>query len=176
VLQPQLEELRRQSQIQQMQNASRMAKAGAFGGGRQAIMDAELQRNLLTQMGSTIGQGYASAYDKAMDQYNKEQAQAMGLAGMLERGGAAQRAIEAEGIGADIAEFQQQRDYPYKQLQFQQSMLQNMPFMAQNVSYQEDSPFVQLMNAQGGLDTLYKIMFPSNPVNAPAPTPAPKAP
>jgi hypothetical protein len=176
VLQPQLEELRRQSQIQQMQNASRMSKAGAFGGGRQAIMDAELQRNLLTQMGSTIGQGYASAYDKAMDQYNKEQAQAMGLAGMLGSAGAQQRAIEAEGIAADLGEFQQQRDYPYKQLQFQQSMLQNLPFMAQNVSYQEDSPFVQLMNAQGGLETLYKIMFPSNPVNAPAPTPAPKAP
>ncbi len=176
VLQPQLEELRRQSQIQQMQNASRMSKAGAFGGGRQAIMDAELQRNLLTQMGSTIGQGYASAYDKAMDQYNKEQAQAMGLAGMLGSAGAQQRAIEAEGVAADLGEFQQQRDYPYKQLQFQQSMLQNLPFMAQNVSYQEESPFVQLMNAQGGLETLYKIMFPSNPVNAPAPTPAPKAP
>ena len=176
VLQPQLEELRRQSQIQQMQNASRMAKAGAFGGGRQAIMDAELQRNLLTQVGSTVGQGYASAYDKAMDQFNKEQAQAMGLAQMLERGGGTQRAIEAEGIGADLAEFEKQRDYPYKQLQFQQSMLQNMPFMAQNVSYQEDSPFVKLLNAAGGLETLYKIMFPSTPANAPAPTPAPKAP
>jgi hypothetical protein len=65
VLQPQLEELRRQGQIQQMENAARMTKAGAFGGGRQAILDAELQRNLLTRMGSTIGQGYASAYDKA---------------------------------------------------------------------------------------------------------------
>jgi hypothetical protein len=173
VLQPQLEEMRRQAQIQQMQNASRMAKAGAFGGGRQAIMDAELQRNLMTQMGSTIGQGYASAYDKAMDQFNREQAQASGLAQMLERGGAAQRAIEAEGIAADLGEFQQQRDYPYKQLQFQQSMLQNMPLMAQNVSYQEDSPFVKLLNAAGGLEALYKVMFPNTPAQAPAPAPAP---
>jgi len=174
VLAPQLSELQRQAQIAQMNQASKLSQAGAYGGSRQAIMDAELQRNLLQEANKAIGTGYASAYDRAVDQYNKEQAQSMGLAGMLSSAGAAQRAIEAEGIGADIAEFQQQRDYPYKQLQFQQSMLQNMPFAAQNVSYQEESPFVQLLNAQGGLETLYKILFPSTPANAP--TTAPKAP
>lgn len=170
VLQPQLEELRRQSQIEQMQNASRMTKAGAFGGGRQAIMDAELQRNLLNTMGRTIGQGYSTAYDKAMDQYNKEQAQAMGLAGLLERGGATQRAIEAEGIAADIGEFQQQRDFPYKQLQFQQSMLQGMPIQSIAASYQQPSTLQNVMNTTGGLMQLYKDMF-----GAPSATP-PKAP
>ena len=170
VLQPQLEELRRQGQIQQMENAARMTKAGAFGGGRQAILDAELQRNLLTRMGSTIGQGYASAYDKAMDQYNREQAQAMGLAGMLERGGATQRGIEAEGIAADLGEFQQQRDFPYKQLQFQQSMLQGMPIQSIAASYQQPSTLQNVMNTTGGLMQLYKDMF-----GAPSATP-PKAP
>ena len=170
VLQPQLEELRRQGQIQQMENAARMTKAGAFGGGRQAILDAELQRNLLTRMGSTIGQGYASAYDKAMDQYNREQAQAMGLAGLLERGGATQRAIEAEGIAADLGEFQQQRDFPYKQLQFQQSMLQGMPIQSIAASYQQPSTLQNVMNTTGGLMQLYKDMF-----GAPSATP-PKAP
>jgi hypothetical protein len=170
VLQPQLEELRRQGQIQQMENAARMTKAGAFGGGRQAILDAELQRNLLTRMGSTIGQGYATAYDKAMDQYNREQAQAMGLAGLLERGGATQRAIEAEGIAADLGEFQQQRDFPYKQLQFQQSMLQGMPIQSIAASYQQPSTLSNIMNTTGGLMQLYKDMF-----GAPSATP-PKAP
>jgi hypothetical protein len=170
VLQPQLEELRRQGQIEQMQNASRMTKAGAFGGGRQAIMDAELQRNLLNTMGRTIGQGYSTAYDKAMDQYNREQAQAMGLAGLLERGGATQRAIEAEGIAADLGEFQQQRDFPYKQLQFQQSMLQGMPIQSIAASYQQPSTLQNVMNTTGGLMQLYKDMF-----GAPSATP-PKAP
>jgi len=170
VLQPQLEELRRQGQIQQMENAARMTKAGAFGGGRQAILDAELQRNLLTRMGSTIGQGYATAYDKAMDQYNREQAQAMGLAGLLERGGATQRGIEAEGIAADLGEFQQQRDFPYKQLQFQQSMLQGMPIQSIAASYQQPSTLQNVMNTTGGLMQLYKDMF-----GAPSATP-PKAP
>jgi hypothetical protein len=159
VLQPQLEELRRQSQIEQMQNASRMTKAGSFGGGRQAILDAELQRNLLNTMGKTIGQGYSTAYDKAMDQFNREQAQAAGLAGMLGGAGAQQRAIEAEGIAADLAEFQQQRDYPYKQLQFQQSMLQGLPIQSVAAAYQQPSSMTNFMNTTGGLMDLYQRMF-----------------
>jgi hypothetical protein len=159
VLQPQLEELRRQSQIQQMQNASRMTKAGAFGGGRQAIMDAELQRNLLNTMGTTIGQGYATAYDKAMEQFNREQAQGMGLAGLLGTAGAAQRGIEAEGIAADLAEFQQQRDYPYKQLQFQQSLLQGLPIQSTAASYQQPSAAANFANTTGGLMKLFQDMF-----------------
>lgn len=159
VLQPQLEELRRQSQIEQMQNAARMTKAGSFGGGRQAILDAELQRNLLNTMGKTIGTGYATAYDKAMDQFNKEQAQGMGLAGLMSGAGEAQRGIEAQGIAADLAEFQQQRDYPYKQLQFQQAMLQNMPISAANYTYMEDSPFAQMLKGTGGLMGLYERLF-----------------
>lgn len=171
VLQPQLEEVRRQAQIQQMQNASRMAKAGAFGGGRQAILDAELQRNLMTQMDKTIGQGYSTAYDRAMDQFNREQAQAMGLAGLLEKGGASQRAIEAEGIAADVAEFEKQRDYPYKQLQFQQSMLQGLPIQSIAASYQQPSALTNTMNLMGGLMQMYKDMFSDAPK-----TNAPKAP
>lgn len=171
VLQPQLEEIRRQAQIQQMQNASRMAKAGAFGGGRQAILDAELQRNLMTQMDKTIGQGYSTAYDRAMDQFNREQAQAMGLAGLLEKGGASQRAIEAEGIAADVAEFEKQRDYPYKQLQFQQSMLQGLPIQSIAASYQQPSALTNTMNLMGGLMQMYKDMFSDAPK-----TNAPKAP
>lgn len=155
VLQPQLEDLRREAQIEQMKNASRMAKAGSFGGSRQAILDAELQRNLLNTMGRTIGTGYATAYDKAMDQFNKEQAQGMGLAGLMSSAGETQRGIEAQGIAADLAEFEKQRDFPYKQLQFQQAMMQNMPISAVNYSYQEPSPFSEVLTGGGGLMALY---------------------
>jgi hypothetical protein len=163
VLQPQLEELRRQSQIEQMQNAARMTKAGSFGGGRQAILDAELQRNLLNTMGKTIGTGYATAYDKAMEQFNKEQAQGMGLAGLMSSAGETQRGIEAQGIAADLAEFEKQRDFPYKQLQFQQAMMQGMPVTATNYTYQEPSPFSELLTGAGGLEALYKMLFPTTP-------------
>jgi hypothetical protein len=127
VLNPQLEELRRQNDITNMGVNAKMTQAGAFGGGRNAIMNAENNRNLMMEQNKTVGQGYANAYDKAMQQYNTEQGQAKGLAELMAQQGAAQRGIEQEGITADLNEFNTQRDYPQKMLQFQQSMLQGLP-------------------------------------------------
>ena len=76
-LNPQIEEARRQSQITQMQNAGRATQAGAFGGGRQAIMDAETQRSLGANLANITGTGYNTAYDKAMAQFNADQARKM---------------------------------------------------------------------------------------------------
>jgi hypothetical protein len=76
-LEPQLEEARRQSQITQQANAAKMTQAGAFGGSRQAILDAETQRNLATTQAGITGQGYSTAYDKAMAQFNADQARKM---------------------------------------------------------------------------------------------------
>jgi hypothetical protein len=73
-LNPQLEEARRQSQITQQQNAAKMTQAGAFGGGRQAILDAETQRSLGANLANITGTGYNTAYDKATQQFNADQA------------------------------------------------------------------------------------------------------
>jgi hypothetical protein len=51
-----------------------MTQAGAFGGGRQAILDAETQRSLGANLANITGQGYSTAYDKAMAQFNADQA------------------------------------------------------------------------------------------------------
>jgi hypothetical protein len=76
-LNPQLDEARRQSQITAQQNAAKMTGAGAFGGSRQAILDAENQRNLGTNMSKITGEGYNTAYDKAMSQFNADQQRKM---------------------------------------------------------------------------------------------------
>jgi hypothetical protein len=76
-LNPQLEEARRQSQITQQQNAAKMTGAGAFGGSRGAIMDAETQRSLGANMANITGTGYNTAYDKAMQQFNADQQRKM---------------------------------------------------------------------------------------------------
>jgi hypothetical protein len=73
-LDPQLAEARRQSQITQAQNAAKLAGAGAYGGGRQAIMDTETQRNLATNLANITGQGYSTAFDKAQAAFNADQA------------------------------------------------------------------------------------------------------
>ena len=72
-LDPQLKELQRQADIQRMADAARLTKAGAFGGSRQAIMESEGRRNLLGQQADVLGKGYATAYDKAMAQFNEDQ-------------------------------------------------------------------------------------------------------
>jgi hypothetical protein len=119
VLDPQLAELRRQNDITNMMGNSKLTQAGAFGGGRQAIMNAENNRNLMQEMNKTVGQGYATAYDKGMGQFNTEQQQGRDLTKMMTDIGGIQRGITSEGIAADLGEFNTQREFPYKQLQFQ---------------------------------------------------------
>jgi hypothetical protein len=223
-LDPQIAEARRQAQITQAQNAAKMTSAGGFGGSRQAIMDAENQRNLGTNLANITGQGYNTAFSNAQQQFNADQqrkvqeaqfgaqqgmtaaqlqaqyglsadqanemsrqfgaqqkmtasqlaaqyglsaeqaseaskqfgakfgldaqsaalaaAQAQGNLGALQNstnlanlnaqltGGATQRGIESEGVAADLAEFEKQRQFPYQQLQFQRDMIAGMPVSA----------------------------------------------
>lgn len=154
VLTPQLDELRRQSQMTQMQNAGKATAQGAFGGSRQALMDAETQRNLMQEMNKTVGSGYASAYDKAMGQFNVEQGQAKTLADMMAEQGGSQRNIEQQGITADLNEFQAQRDYPQKQLQFLQSMLQGLPISTVTTAPGQQSGIGEAVSTIGGLGNL----------------------
>jgi hypothetical protein len=182
-LTPQLDEARRQSQITQAQNAGRMTQAGAFGGGRQAILDAETQRSLGANQAAITGTAYNTAYDKAMTQFNADQARkaqeaqfgatyglqglqtglqaaqaqgqlgatqaSTGLANLSQQlaAGQQQRGIEAEGIAADKAQFEEARANPYQKVQYQQSLLQGLPLAAQ--SYQGISPSALTQAAQG---------------------------
>jgi hypothetical protein len=254
-LNPQLAEARRQADITAQQNNAQMAKAGAFGGGRQAILTAENQRNLGTRLSDITGQGYNTAFTNAMSQYNQDQARNLqaqqaaeqskqfgasqgmtaaqmmaqyglsaqqaqeaarqfnqsqsmagaqsaaqyGLAGQQANigqqqfganlglqglqlanqaaqnqgslsnmqnqvglsnlnaqlaGGAQQRGIEQEGVTADYNDFLTQRDYPMKQTQYLQSMLQGLPYQTVTNSPLPQSGIGQLASTIGGLTNL----------------------
>jgi|TARA_R110000868_G_scaffold55598_1_gene172887 hypothetical protein len=158
VLQPQLEELRRQSQINMQPGLAKMTQSGGYGGGRQAIMESEANRNLLQEQNKAIGTGYSSAYDKAMGQFNTEQGQAKTLADMMSGAGATQRGIEQEGITADYNEFLAQRDYPEKQLKLMQSMLQGLPISTVSNQPASQSGIGQLSSTIGGLGNLMNAL------------------
>jgi len=183
-LNPQIEEAQRQAQIQNLQNRTAATKAGAFGGGRGALMESENQRNLLQNLAGITGKGYSDAYTQAMNQFNVEQgrgqtaqdaANQYGLAALQKQGeaGAAQRDIEQQGIAADIKEFETQREFPYKQVQYQQSLLQGLPLAAQTYSYSQPSALSNILSQGGGLMDLYDRIFPDPSKAAPAPAPAP---
>jgi hypothetical protein len=73
-LQPQIDEARRQAQISRLGDAARLTKAGAFGGSRQAIMESELNRNMLQNLAGITGEGYRTAYDKAYSSLKESKA------------------------------------------------------------------------------------------------------
>jgi hypothetical protein len=65
VVDVQKREAARQSGIQGTQQQAQAAQAGAFGGGRDAIMRAERERNLAQQMGDIQAQGSQNAFQQA---------------------------------------------------------------------------------------------------------------
>jgi len=172
-LDPQLAEARRQSQITQTQNASKLTGAGAYGGGRQAIMDAETQRNLATNLANITGQGYANAYDKAMQQFNTEQQAAQqaqnltnqygfNVLGQQAGLGQTQRGIESEAVAADRAQFEEEKLNPYKMVQFQQSLLSGLPLAAQTYNTAQPSWLQSLASGAtlgtGGITAILKTL------------------
>ena len=164
-LDPQIAEARRQAEIQRVANAGRLTQAGAFGGGRQAVSEAELSRGLLDRLAGITGTGFQSAYDRAAQQFNAEQqlglqsqqaANTYGLAALQKQAdlGAAQRAIEAEGVMADRKQFEEELAFPYKQVQYQQSLLQGLPLAAQQYTYAQPSALANILSGTAGVQGL----------------------
>jgi hypothetical protein len=172
-LQPQYDAASRQAQIAAQNLQSQYGKAGAYGGSRQGVAEAELQRGLLDRMAGITGQGYQDAFTQAQNQFNTEQARQMQAAQQAQRygldvlgaqrtGGAEQRAITGQGMAADIAQFEQERDYPFKNVQFMQSLLQGLPLETQSYSYSQPTGLESLAGGVGGvkstLDTINEYL------------------
>jgi hypothetical protein len=169
-LDPQLAEARRQAEISRVQDAGRLTQAGAYGGSRQALMEAEGSRNLGQNLAAITGQGYADAYRQGLGQFNIEQDRGMlaqdktnlyGAEGLqrLANMGATQRGIESEGITADRLQFEEERDFPYKQVQYMQSLLQGLPIAAQSVQYEEPSYLQRIAAGASDTETLLSNLF-----------------
>ena len=165
-LDPQLKELKRQSDIARLQDAGRMTKAGAFGGSRQAIMESEGRRNLLDKQADVLGTGYKQAYDTGMGQFNKEREAeeasrqfganyGMKSVDQLSNLGGIQRGITGEGIAADKAQFEEQRDYAYNMPKYQLGLLSGLPIGASTSTTDQDA-LSKLQSDISGLGSLYK--------------------
>ena len=169
-LQPQLDELRRQTDLARIEQAGRLSRAGAYGGGRQAVMESELDRAYLDKAAELTGAGYANAYNAAATQFNAEQARQQaaqelantyGIQALQKQAdlGAAQRAIEGEGIAADIKQFEQEQEFPLRQVTYMQSLLQGLPLASQDYTYAQPSQLQQSLYGGAGIQTLYDKLF-----------------
>ena len=63
-----LDEINRQAQMQQNQIGAQAVQAGAFGGGREGVQRAELQRGTLSALGQAQQQGFGQALQAAQQQ------------------------------------------------------------------------------------------------------------
>jgi hypothetical protein len=169
VLNPQYAAARREADISAQQLQSQYGKAGAYGGSRQGVAEAELQRGLLDRINNITGTGYNQAFQQAQDQFNTEQGQQMAAAGQAQRygldvlgaqrtGGAEQRAIEQQGISADLAQFTEERDDPKRNLLFMQSLLQGLPLETQTYSSYEPSGLQSLAGTLGVGNDINKLL------------------
>jgi hypothetical protein len=166
-LQPQYDAATRQALIAQQALQSQYGKAGAYGGSRQAVADAELARGALDRMAGITGTGYQQAFTQAQNQFNAEQQRQMQAAQQAQQfglqalgaqgvGGAAQRGIEGEGVAADYAQFREERDYPQQQTLYQQQLLQGLPIGQKDTSYVEPSSASGAFGILGTLAEIYK--------------------
>lgn len=186
-------EAARQSAIQGTQQAGQATQAGAFGGSRDAIMQAERERNLGQQMGDIQAQGSNAAFQQAQQQFNADQArymqaqqlgeqsrqygaglgmqglqtglQAAGQLGQLgqtqygqqmginqlqnQYGGQMQQQAQRP-LDMAYQDFQNQQNYPYKQLGFMSDMINRMPLGQQSTSQMYQAPG-SLMGQAAGL-------------------------
>jgi hypothetical protein len=138
----------RSAAVQGTYDASKAAQAGAFGGSRQGIVDAERERNLATLQSDNQMKGSAAAFTNAQQQFNTDQqrqqqagqfASQAALAGgnaLTAQGGqafgqqqvsGAQQQAQAQGdLTQAKANFDGAVAHPYNQLTFMNNQLKPM--------------------------------------------------
>jgi hypothetical protein len=145
-------EAQRQADIAGTQRGAQAVQSGAFGGSRQAIMDAEAARNLSMQKGDIQARGLQDAYGRGQQQFNTEQqlreqsrqyGAGLGLQGL-------QTALQGAGQLGQLGQqqFGQQKDILGMQNQFgtqQQQQVQNvLSQQYQDFQSQQKHPYQQL--------------------------------
>ena len=138
-------EARRQSAIEQQGIAAQSAQAGAFGGSRQAVLEAERQRNLQQGISDIYTQAQQQAFQTALGAAQQERQQqlqsALGMSTTAAQQQAAQQAdfqqmmgigglqrqMEQQGLDIGYGTFLQERDYPKQQLGFYSDILRGVP-------------------------------------------------
>ena len=151
------------------------ARAGAFGGSRQAIVESEAQRNLQNQLAGIQATGTQNAYEQANKnlQFGSQLGlQGLGLAGQMgqqfgqlgqtafgqqaaaaqaqQSAGAVQQAQQQDLLNKRYEEFMQQKYYPQEQLQFLSSLLRGSVVAPQQTMYQYQAA-PSMVSQLGGL-------------------------
>ena len=164
----QQQEAMRQADIAGTKRGAGFAQAGAFGGSRQAIENAEANRNLQTQLGNIQATGLSNAYDQAiknqqfganlgMQGYGQavgaasqlgslgqqQQQSQQGIINLQSNLGGQQQQQAQNTINQAISNYATGQQYPQQQLAFLNAQLRGLPMQATTTSsYQAPPSFV----------------------------------
>ena len=152
-------EVRRDADIQGQSINQAAQNAGAFGGSRHGVVEANQERDVGRNITDLYERGYASAYDRASQYATDDRERALQTGRLQAALGAqgqslgSQAAQQQLGIGALQEQRQQQqmdvgyqdflaeKQYPYDQLNFFNRLISNQPYSTtQNTSSTFNSP------------------------------------
>jgi len=174
VVDDQIADLQLAADKRRLENAARMTAAGSYGGSRQAIQEGLIESKLLDDISQAINTGNVQAYERAIQQFNLEQDKKIAeqdkrtqygfdvIDKKAELGGI-RRGIAQEGVDADIEQFEEEMNFPYKQVQFMQSLLQNLPLETQQYSYASPSQLADAAGGSAALIQLLELIFGAEP-------------
>jgi hypothetical protein len=168
------DEINRQAQIAQNQLSANAVAAGAFGGGRQGIASAELERARLGSIGQARAQGFQTALGAAQQQQQLglgagqllgalgAQQQQMGMMDIQSQlqAGAVQRGIGQAGLEA-ARQTQLQRAYePFQRIEFLKGIMTNLPTTQSSITATTApgaNPLSQALGAGLGAYSAYQL-------------------
>lgn len=139
--------IQRAAAQQGQQIAAQAQQGGAYGGTRygvqQATLDSETQRNIGQAVNQIQSQGWNTASNLALQQAQTEgglatnaQNTALQAAGALAQTGGAQQQQQQAQLAAQLAQWQQQQNWPYQQLSVAQGALAGSPYGTTSTSSQ----------------------------------------
>ena len=164
-LAPQLRAAQEEADRQMAEQNIRAAQSGSFGGSRNAIMNAMLQRDAAQQQADITAQGYDKAYQDATSRFGEDRT--FGLDALRQQAdlGKEERDIYSESVAAAKEQFEQERDFDWNSLQYLNSLLQGMPIAAQNYEYSQPSDYQDIANlyqqlgGTGGLNDVFDSLI-----------------
>jgi hypothetical protein len=167
------DEIGRQAQIQSNQIAGNAVNAGAFGGGREGVQQAELQGRALNAMGQAQQQGFNTALGAAQNQQRTglaagqqlgqmgmgQQQMAQGDINQLMASGGVQRQLAQQTLDAQRQSTLQQQYEPYQRAEFLSNLYAAGPKSSSQVTMgtqPSTSPFAQAVGTGIGAFTAFQ--------------------
>jgi hypothetical protein len=142
----------RDYQVGNTMQQAQATQAGAFGGGREAIQRAERERGLMGTLGGIQSRGAQAAYDQAANQFRQGIQQNMGINQLQNQYGGQMQQQAQRPLDMAYQDFQNQQNYPYKQLGFMSDMIRGLPLGQQSTEsiYSQGPGAVQTLAGLGG--------------------------